>query len=138
MAAKICKGGLYNYFNAKLTGATGPTPFTVRLFKNNHKPSVDDTVADYTEATFGGYAGQLLGTMGTITWDNTLKIWWVQWDPLTFAGDGTGGTDTIYGYYITGNDGSLLSAVKRDAGTISMGAAGSYYNVIPKLTEGKP
>lgn len=98
-----------------LDAATGQTPatrWTLRLFTNDHVPTVTDTEADYTEATGAGYAGLPLtasrwtptpadGAAGSPTS--------TSYPPQTFTFTGAlADGATVYGYYVTRADGQLV------------------------------
>lgn len=89
-----------------------PTP-KLHLFKNDAEIDAETVLSDLTEADFSGYASQ------AITWSTTYT------DPasgpgasdistLTFSHNGGGTANTVYGWYMTMNDGTerLLAAVK--------------------------
>lgn len=75
--------------------------YTLKLFKNNVTPTQATVAGDFTEADFTGYAAKTLTRAG---WN----------DPTTVSNKGradysveqiwtcTGGSNTIYGYYIIG------------------------------------
>lgn len=97
----------------------------LKLFTNDVTPSDSSTVASFTEATESGYSES------TLTGSN--------WAASTSAGvttaiyNGSTGVDftfneavTIYGYFITSNDGTVLIGAERnrkdisDSGTIKV------------------
>lgn len=80
----------------------------LRLFKNNHVPAETDTEADYIEADFPGY---VLESLVSGNWVITPG------DPASAAypdvvfTNSAGGSQFVYGYYITRNiDGKLMWA----------------------------
>src|SRR5438132_1401876 len=86
---------------AFLTAIVGTyTNMQLHLFKNNYTPVEGSTVANFTEADFGGYAAVSLSN-AVQTVDH------VAWDAITWTRTGTP-TNTIYGAYVTDNGGTVL------------------------------
>jgi hypothetical protein len=106
----------------------------IGLFKNDLTPDVDTLLADVTPADFGGYSGlqTLEFSLGTITWVAPRMV--VTGPDVTWTADGTS-TNTVYGYYVTNDDGDVLRYIERRAsGGVLFGATGQTYTVTPKLT----
>lgn len=82
---------------------------TLRLFQNNHVPAVGDTNANYTEATFSGYAAVALGTWNAAYLNGSNKGE-TDADVASFAHNGGGVSNTIYGAYVTDNVGNVIYA----------------------------
>jgi hypothetical protein len=77
----------------------------VHLFKNNFTPDPGSVLADFTEATFTGYAAvQSIAKFGT-----PYKVidgeYQTDSSAFNFACSG-GSSQTVYGWYLTWNDGS--------------------------------
>lgn len=104
----------------------------VRLFQNNHTPVVGDSVGDYTEATFGGYAAITLDTWGSVSYATgvarileILRTW-------TYSGTPT---NNIYGYYVTNSTGSQLRWAQLAAGgPFAINTVGMVVAVQPQYT----
>ena len=83
----------------------------LRLYSNDRIPSKTDTIANYTEVVFSGYAPKLL----------TPSEWVIAIDDLTgnylatFAQQVFSFDDlvTVYGYYITNHAGTSLLLAER-------------------------
>lgn len=104
----IPKEGSLNDLDAWVAGDLGSG--YLRLYDNNHVYSADDTVSDYNEATFTGYApitppafgpafinggGKAESDSAAATWTYTAGV----------------GTATIFGLFITDAAGTTLLAV---------------------------
>lgn len=100
----------------------------VHLYTNEHSPSSDDVVADYTEATFDAYdevtiaalTGPVNGTpnglalIGTATW---------------IAGDIEAPGQTCRGYYVTNADSSALFLAEQFATPTPFSVPGDFLNL---------
>jgi hypothetical protein len=117
--------GLRNDYNLKM-----------RLFQNNFQPTQNDTVANYTEATFSGYVPAVLagwagpnpsGVQEVVTANNCVFA--VSPAPVT--------GNTVYGYYVTDeNDGGAeLWADRFTNAPLPMTAAGTSIVVAPTFSE---
>lgn len=83
----------------------------LRLFKNNQIPADADTEADYTEATFIGYAPVTLDALDwTITEANPAVA---TQPPQEFRSTQGGQDQGIYGYYVVGADSGRLKWAER-------------------------
>src|SRR3990170_1563784 len=75
----------------------GAVVYQIRLFKNDHTPTVNDVLGDYTEADFDGYGPQNIVWNSSIIVSNRAKALGnlVQWTH-------TGGpvNNDIYGYFV--------------------------------------
>lgn len=88
---------------------TAPQNFVLKLFQNNHTPAATDTEANYTEATFTGYASATLaGASWTIVeGDPTTATYAAQ----TFTSSANQAAQTIYGYYyVQASSGKIMGA----------------------------
>ena len=94
------------------TGKTTPaTPWTLRLFVNNHTPANGDTEADYTEAAGGGYAAIPLDETAWTTTPGSPTASVQPQQTFTFTGALTANA-SIYGYYVTDDNDKLVYAEK--------------------------
>lgn len=99
---------LKTYFNN--TRPTGGNDLTLRLFATDVTPSDTDTDSTYTEADGGGYAAITL-TNGSWTIDPANDPSDAVYSEQTFTFTGPLTTNaTVYGYYITDADGTLIYA----------------------------
>lgn len=106
---------------------------SLRLFVNNHAPVHGDTVAAYTEASFAGYAALTPLSFGAPSVDGTGKGT-IADASHTWTATGAGLPQTVYGYYVTDPDGSLVYAEANGGGFI-IGAAGVSYSVQLNVTD---
>jgi hypothetical protein len=103
---------------------------TIGLYTNNHNPGIGDILSAYTEATFGGYAQQLLA--GNVDEGVSGHIDTIQFGAAIFAATGAGLPQTVYGYFI--QYGGALLAAQKFAASVTISAAGQAVVVVPTLT----
>lgn len=107
---------------------------TLRLFQNNLQPTDANVVADFTEATFDGYAAQPLDDFGVAALDQNNKGRIVA--PLhTFTATGGVTANQIYGYYVTDPAGALVYSDRNAAAPVTVSGDGSAYTVVPAFLE---
>lgn len=131
MALVIAALDLTAQLEAIRTGYLGSSS-KLKLFTNNHTPAVADTIASYTEATFGGYAEIALDAWAAATYAagvatilETLRIW-------TYSGTPT---NVIYGYYVTNSGGTQLRWAELAAGgPYTINTVGQILAVQPRYT----
>jgi hypothetical protein len=130
MTLKVCNVGkttLQQLFKATLN------TYVLRLYQNNHTPAITDTAANYTEATFTGYAA-----INLVSWGNAFlngsSISEMDEIARTFTQTGVGVTNNIYGYYVTDGAGVLIWAELNPNGVFNMNNTGLTYTVQPILT----
>lgn len=84
----------------------------LKLYASDTTPSDGDTVGDYLEARFSGYAPATLSTgFWTVeTIDGTTTAVYAR---QTFSADADQPTERIYGYYLLGEDTGLLYWAER-------------------------
>lgn len=105
---------------------------TIHLFKVAHTPVAGDTVSDYVEADFEGYA-----PLAATGWGAPATVGGVTSsiaDQLTFT-KGVGGVgNDVYGYFATDLSGTVLYWAESDpAAPIDMNVDGREYLVTPRL-----
>lgn len=105
---------------------------TLRLFQNNHTPTVTDINANYTEATFNGYAAVALGIWNA-AFINGSAQGEIDAPAVTFTHTVGATTNTIYGAYVTDNAGDVIYAEKFTA-PIIMASNGDSFTYTPKFT----
>ena len=105
---------------------------TLRLFQNNHTPAATDTVAQYTEATFTGYAAVGLNSWGN-AYLNAANIGEIDETSRTFTQTGVAQTCLVFGYYITDPNNNLVYAESNDNGAFNMNASGLVYIVQARM-----
>lgn len=102
----------------------------LHLFTNNITPGETDTVSTYTEVSGLGYTTkQLTGDNWTIATYSGESIASFPQQTFTFTG-----AVTVYGYYVTNHDGSILlfSELFSD-GPYAIGSSGGTINITVKL-----
>jgi len=105
---------------------------TLKLFKNDHVPAVDDVNGDYTEADFSGYADVDLGDWNSafLNGDDKGEI---DADPALFQHNGGGTSNTVYGAYVVNGAGDVVYA-ERFAAPRVMSAATDSITYTAKVT----
>lgn len=122
-------------------GKTAAGALKLRLYTNNYTPTHTDTVASYTE--MGAVQGYSLKTLATASWNagvagtgtgtatgNHASIDYAQ---QTFTADGTGGAQTVYGYFITDSAGTTLIGGEKFATAKTYSLAGDAIKITPKF-----
>ena len=94
--------------------------WTLRLYQNDKTPAETDTLVDYTEADFTGYAStSLIRSIGAGNWGTPTTnagITFSEYDAPNFISwTNTGATQTIYGYYFEGITSGVLILAERFA-----------------------
>lgn len=108
------------------------TALKLHLFKNNHTPAVTDTISDYTESTFAGYAAVSMTTWTAAAIASHIAT--MTSDTKTFTRSTTGTAENVYGYYVTDNGSTILLWAERDPlAPIVLTNSGDSYTVTPSL-----
>lgn len=128
---------LKTYFNN--ARPAGGNNLTLRLFVNDVTPA--QTGISYTEAAGGGYAAKTLtnGSWTVATVNDPSDAVYAQ-QTWTFTGALTGNA-TIYGYYVTDADDTVIYAQRAEVAEMFIPATdGDTYKVTPKvaLSSGTP
>jgi hypothetical protein len=95
----------------------------IRLYQNNYTPVFASLQANFTTATFSGYADVLLAQTTPI-FDDGAERWRQNWTRATFTHNGGGVGQLIYGYYVY-VPGSEAQWAERFPAPISMTVAGN-------------
>jgi len=106
---------------------------TLKLFQNNHVPAVTDTQANYTEATFSGYASVDITALWGAAFVNGNGQGEIDCATQTFSFGGGAVTNLVYGAYVTDSGGNLIYA-ERFAAPVSMSAVPDQIIYTPKFT----
>jgi hypothetical protein len=98
--------------NVFLTQFSAGTFGHMKLFQNNFNPTPASILADFTEATFDGYAAQVfkMDAGPTRFADGSIGTW----NLTTFHQTGNTTPNTIYGCYLLDPSGALAIAVRFD------------------------
>jgi hypothetical protein len=120
------KKNILTIFSGGITGV-------MKLFQNNITPAHNTVYADFTEATFSGYASQSLSGASVAGSLDSSGRGVVTWTALTWTKSGATG-NTIYGYWVENSSGVLLWCERFDS-PIVMTADGAFLTLTPKLTD---
>lgn len=87
--------------------------FTLRLFQNNITPDDDTVLADFTEATFGGYAAVAItrAAMGAPAISSHVAYSTKSVAPVFTCTSGS--AQTVYGWYLESNTSHKCVATQR-------------------------
>lgn len=108
----------------------------LHLFMNNYTIIQTSVLANVTEATYGGYAAQVLGTAVDGGIDANDRDTWT-YPTLTFAAtSGASLPQTIYGYYVTDNGSTTLLWAMNFSPTIVLAASGDGFTITPQFSYG--
>jgi len=106
----------------------------IDLFQNNYSIVHGTTIANLTVAAFGGYAqGTMAGATVAGALDSSSRAV-TTWNPVTFTCSGAPLTESIYGYYVTSDTGTLLWAETFD-NPVVVNLAGIFIQLTPQLTD---
>lgn len=107
----------------------------IHLFQNDITPTATTIATDFTEATFPGYATQLLGAWG-FAYLEVERACTIH-DPVLWMMTGASPTNDIYGYYITDALGHLIYSERKEDPPVPapMNEIGDTYVVVPKFCE---
>lgn len=83
----------------------------IGLFRNNLVPTLATVLADFTPASWSGYADQVVPVADYTLSGVVAHVGGIQALPISFL-DAAGGMD-IYGYYVIADDGVTLIATAR-------------------------
>ena len=97
------EGKLLWLYWALCTDGSDLEDFTLRLYKNNFTPDDNTVLADFTEATFGGYGavGIARASMGTPTIVSHVAESTRSSAPVFTCTSGS--SQTVYGWYLESN-----------------------------------
>lgn len=125
-----------------IANAVKAAQLKLRLFTNNLTPDGTETVASMTE--FGAVQGYVAKALAIANWaaavagtgagTSTSNKASIAYPQQTWTFDGTGGNVTVYGYYITSDDGTKLIGVEKFAAPVTVSANGDTIKVTPSLT----
>lgn len=108
---------------------------TARLFTNDFVPDADSVPADFTEATFDGYAADALGTLlGPVTLTNGSRALHAEVDFIAGAAAAAPG-EVIHGVYVTNAAGTTLYGSSRFDDPVPIVVPGDFLSldiVIPE------
>lgn len=116
--------------NTLLAAAMVTAGMQVCLYTNDHVPTRADTIATYTEATFGGYARQALST--PVDGGVSAGINRQTFAPVFFTPTGAGLPLYVYGYFVV--RGVKYIGAERFPVPLWLFAVGKAVKVVPAVT----
>jgi hypothetical protein len=135
MALVVPNQGEVKLLELALKDAT-PGNQTLHLFVNDVTPGESDTVATYTEMSDYGYSSKTL-TRSNWTVSNVGGVTTASYPSQTFSftKSGESSATTVYGYYITTNDGTeKLLWAERFANPVIISNTGDEIRLTPKIS----
>lgn len=136
MAIVIPSEGQIEILKRVLYGNAGAENLSLRLFSNNYTPVVGSVLANFTEATFTGYAAiTLTSSQSGGTWAVPTNSSSLSQSTYGTTATWTATTDqTIYGWYLVGvSSNKVYAAQAFGAGKPLVGASSDQLSIIPKL-----
>jgi hypothetical protein len=101
--------GEIHLLTRSLRGADSPASvWHLRLFKNNYTPNRDTVLADLTEADFAGYVPLEIDPTVWGVPTNPAGTAVSYYDTFFYQFTCTSGSQALYGYYLTFNNGAYL------------------------------
>src|SRR3954452_13548875 len=117
--------------NILLGKATAPTSYYYRLYKNDVIPAEGSHRIDFAESSAPGYAAQSINpadwTVATDANGATTATASTRTFPFT-------GGETLYGYIVTGSDGTNLYWAERFGSPITIPAGGGQLDLNPAIS----
>jgi hypothetical protein len=107
--------------------AAGHT-FTARLASNNVTPSLSTVLGDFVEATYAGYAAQVMGGWSIPALDPATHLEIAGWAVVTFPNPAAG-TSNVFCVYVTDEGGHLRFALRLDAAPVVLVAGGVQLSI---------
>ncbi len=128
MAVQISSDGAEAILKA-LTGVSTTTEtLKLKLYTNNFTPTALSVLADFTEATGGGYAEKSLSASAWTMTGNAIST-----TPQLFTF--TGSVGSVYGYYLVGaTSGKLIASEKFTSGPFNVAANGDKITVTATIS----
>lgn len=125
-----------------MVGKVAAGNLKLKLFTSNTTPAHADTVATYTEmGSVQGYAAKSLavaswaaGVAGTGSGTSLSNKATITYAQQTWTADGTGGAQTVYGYFITDNGGTVLLGAEKFSASQVFTTVGDLIKIDPKLS----
>lgn len=108
-----------------------PTRLSLHLYINDITPNAGSTLGDFVEASFIGYLPGQINPWGLpVTVDGRARS---AASAVTFTKT-AGSPASVYGYFVTDENGALLWAERDPAAPVPMMADGQTYTVVPRFT----
>jgi hypothetical protein len=127
----VVNGGKVTLLQFLVTPLQG---YVLALYVNNRTPVITDTLANYTEASFPGYARINLTGWNTAFLNGASKAETDELVRVFTQSSVPTPQQTVYGYLVIDNVGNLAWAELNPSGGVLMNGAGQTYTVLPRLT----
>lgn len=96
----------------------GMIHMNLHLYVNNLTPDLNTTLGDFTVASFTGYLTQSVAAADfSVSTAGHLSTGIA--DPVAFT-NSSGGPVSVYGYYLTGDDGALIGCARFDSAPLTI------------------
>lgn len=106
-------------------------PLSMHLYQNDYTPTTTDTLANYTEATYDGYAAQVMvWASATIPTPGSGAL--TTWIPLLWTPTGSITPNDIYGYYVTDAAGTLMWAERAPSPPVALNSMLTTLPITPR------
>lgn len=123
------------------TGKVAAGDLKLKLYTNDYTPAHDDVVGDYTEmGSVQNYTEKTLApaswnaaTAGTGSGTANANKATATYGQQTFTADGTGGSQTVYGYFITDDAGTTLLGAEKFATAKTYANNGDAIKITPTI-----
>jgi hypothetical protein len=124
----MCQDGLKKALANMFGPAAADYPQDIRLYTNNHTPTVDDVAADYTELAAGWYAPFALSGWTPAIYVAPHAI--TSPTPASWTNSDAPGADVVvYGYFVLDSNGDLVWAERDPLAPVTIFGGGYTYDV---------
>jgi len=106
--------------------------FTWHLFTNDFLPQLDDTLDNYTEAAWSGYAPQFVEGSTFVADPVSGHVGAVEAPPLAWV-NSSPRTQSVCGYFVTDSSGTVLIAAARFDDAPRVVPQGSGFTLAPVI-----
>jgi len=134
MAVLIPSATMRDNLDALIDAQWDPSTFTLRLWQSDTEPSLTDTYATYTQATFSGYVA-VTPMVNNANITTVLGISEVIFDHHVWQQTALTVVNTVYGWMITSGTAPniKIEAVERFDAPITLNAIGQAIIVEPRM-----
>lgn len=115
-----------------IVNKTAAQDLVLKLFQNDYTPVKGDTAANYTVATFSGYADI---TLTGASWNAAAAAAIANSIERVFTHNGGATPNTIYGYFVVQvTSGTVLYAERDSGGAFTLTNNGDNVKLTPQIT----
>ena len=115
----------------RMLGKSATADLTLRLYENDYTPVDGSTYANFTTATFPGYAADVLEN-ASWTVSDVAGTETASYPEVTFTASGSG--TSVYGYYVTVGTSTVVFAERFSDGPYTIANSGDTVNVTLSFT----